>query len=278
MLDKKEKQNRKMNRNMNRKMNRRSISLKVFPLFLAMMMAFLTGCGKKEEPTTAIPEKEYIGDTARNTVRLSSHGNVLEIAVEDYTGVTYNLDELKTYIQSEVDAYNKSVGVNKVSFREIRQEGDIVKTAISYSDLDAYTEFNRMSVTLSSYNAAEADRIAEEEAAKYKVEEDTGEAPQISDAELAEAGYDPEQMDQTQIEQLTEAEKATAVFYGPEGNQVASEKIDSSQNMMLVTTEAISVELEDGKLLYVNDHGKFSDNSIITDGKGTAVIVLFLGM
>jgi len=278
MLEKKEKQNRKMNRNMNRKMNRRSISLKVFPLFLAMMMAFLTSCGKKEEPTTAIPEKEYIGDTARNTVRLSSHGNVLEIAVEDYTGVTYNLDELKTYIQSEVDAYNKSVGVNKVSFREIRQEGDIVKTAISYSDLDAYTEFNRMSVTLSSYNAAEADRIAEEEAAKYKVEEDTEEAPQISDAELAEAGYDPEQMDQTQIEQLTEAEKATAVFYGPEGNQVASEKIDSSQNMMLVTTEAISVELEDGKLLYVNDHGKFSDNSIITDGKGTAVIVLFLGM
>jgi len=261
-----------------KKMNRRYISIKIFPLFLAMLMACLTACGKKEEPTTAMPEKEYIGNTARNTVRLSSHGNVLEIAVEDYTGVTYNIEELKTYIQSEVDAYNKSVGVNKVSFREIRQEGDIVKTAISYSDLDAYTEFNRMAVTLSSYNAAEADRIAEEEAARFKAEEDTEAPPQISDAELAEAGYDPEQMDQSQMEQLTEAEKVTAVFYGPEGNQVASEKIDSSQNMMLVTTEAISVELEDGRLLYVNEHGKFSDNSIITDGEGTAVIVLFLGM
>jgi hypothetical protein len=261
-----------------KKMNRRYISIKIFPLFLAILMACLTACGKKEEPTTAMPEKEYIGNTARNTVRLSSHGNVLEIAVEDYTGVTYNIEELKTYIQSEVDAYNKSVGVNKVSFREIRQEGDIVKTAISYSDLDAYTEFNRMAVTLSSYNAAEADRIAEEEAARFKAEEDTEAPPQISDAELAEAGYDPEQMDQSQMEQLTEAEKVTAVFYGPEGNQVASEKIDSSQNMMLVTTEAISVELEDGRLLYVNEHGKFSDNSIITDGEGTAVIVLFLGM
>lgn len=259
---------------------RPALSLILIPI---MALSF-SACGEDQqkqtqEVTTAevIPEKKYIGDTNRNTIRLSPDGGVLEIAVEDFTGVTYELEDLKSFIQTEVDGYNQKIGVNKISFREIIQEGNVIKTAISYSDLDAYNTFNRMSVKLSSYDPATANQIAAEEAKKREAEESSTKAT-ISDDELAEAGYDPAEMGEQDIAELVEEKSVTATFSGLTGDTVASDTIDSNENMMLVTDEKLAVELEKGKLLYVNPHASFSEGAAVTDGEGTAVIVLFLGL
>ena len=247
---------------------------------LLILLLVLSGCGEKEVPTTEAPppEKEYIGDTARNTIRLSGNGNVLEIAVEDYTGVDYDIEKLKNYIQSEVDSFNQTQGVNKVNFREILKEGDVIKTAISYTDLDAFNAFNRMSIRLVPYDPAEADRIAKEEAKKKEAEITTEEnKPAISETELAEAGYDPSELEQQEIQETVEQE-VTAVFTDETGKTVASDAIDPTQNMMLITDDRIALELESGKLLYTNAHAELRDGAATADGSGTAIIVLFLGI
>ena len=247
---------------------------------LLILLLVLSGCGEKEVPTTEAPppEKEYIGDTARNTIRLSGNGNVLEIAVEDYTGVDYDIEKLKNYIQSEVDSFNRTQGVNKVNFREIRKEGDVIKTAISYTDLDAFNAFNRMSIRLVPYDPAEADRIAKKEAKKKEAEITTEEKkPVISETELAEAGYDPSELEQQEIQETVEQE-ITAVFTDETGKTVASDAIDPTQNMMLITDDRIALELESGKLLYTNAHAELRDGAATADGSGTAIIVLFLGI
>ena len=247
---------------------------------LLILLLVLSGCGEKEVPTTEAPppEKEYIGDTARNTIRLSGNGNVLEIAVEDYTGVDYDIEKLKNYIQSEVDSFNQTQGVNKVNFREIRKEGDVIKTAISYTDLDAFNAFNRMSIRLVPYDPAEADRIAKKEAKKKEAEITTEEKkPVISETELAEAGYDPSELEQQEIQETVEQE-ITAVFTDETGKTVASDAIDPTQNMMLITDDRIALELESGKLLYTNAHAELRDGAATADGSGTAIIVLFLGI
>ena len=247
---------------------------------LLILLLVLSGCGEKEVPTTEAPppEKEYIGDTARNTIRLSGNGNVLEIAVEDYTGVDYDIEKLKNYIQSEVDSFNRTQGVNKVNFREILKEGDVIKTAISYTDLDAFNAFNRMSIRLVPYDPAEADRIAKEEAKKKEAEITTEEnKPAISETELAEAGYDPSELEQQEIQETVEQE-ITAVFTDGNGKTVTSDAIDPAQNMMLITDDRIALELESGKLLYTNAHAELRDGAATADGSGTAIIVLFLGI
>ena len=255
-----------------------------FLICTLLMVTLLSACGRQEEVKTTeaaaeIREKEYIGETARNTIRLSPDGNVLEISVEDYTSVIYDEEDLKKFIQSEIDSYNEKLGVNKISFREMKLEGNVVKLAISYSDLETYAAFNRMSVKLSKYDPSTADRIAAEEAAKNKVEERKTEEVVISDAELAEAGYSPEELEQqkTEEEEASEA-PVKAVFTGPSGNTVGADDIPSGENLMLVTDERIAVELENGQIQYVNTHATFQDGAALTEGEGTAVIVLFLGI
>jgi len=254
---------------------------RLFPVLLLLLMG-LTSCGRNNEASTTaateVREKDYIGETARNTIKLSPDGNVLEICVEDFSSVSFEEEELKDYIRSEVDGYNEKLGVNKISFRQMKIEGNIVKLAISYSDLDTYASFNRMSVKLSSYNAGEADRIASEEAAKHKAEERKTEAPAISDAELAEAGYSAEDLEIPSTGEDKEDENVKAVFTSSSGKKVDSDEIPSGENLMLVTDERIAVELESGQIQYVNQHATFQDGAALTDGDGTAVLVLFLGI
>ncbi len=247
-------------------------------LMVWVMVLTFSSCGKKEEVTTeSIPvETDYIGTTSRNTIRIDASGGVLEIAVEDYTGIEYKIEEIKAYIQGEVDAYNRKLGVNKINFRQIMNEGNVVKTAISYTDLETYSDFNRMSVKLQNYNAATADRIMAEEAEKTRVEKVTTEH-EISAAELAEAGYDPSELTTEQVEEAA-TEKVVASFTDENGGTVISDKIDANGNMMLITDEKLTFELASGKFLYTNEHAALMDGAVRTDGSGTAIIVLFLGL
>ena len=58
---------------------------------------------------------------------------------------------------------------------------------------------------------------------------------------------------------------------------MGADSIDAKQKMMVVTDEKLAVETPDGKLLYTNKHASIKENAAVTDGQGTAIVVLFLG-
>ena len=240
------------------------------------LLLLASGCGKKEEETTeVIAEQDFIGTTNENTIRLSQSGAVTEIAVEDYAEVNYKLDELEKYIREQVSSFNQEKGVDKVSFLQIREEGTVIKTAISFSDIETYNEFNRMDVKLAVYNAATADQIAAEEEKQHAVEE---EKKAVSETELAEAGYDASNMQQEEIESMVEEKAVKASFTDPSGNTVGSDAIDANENLMIITDEKLAVEAPDGTIRYANKHAVFENGAAHTDGEGTAILVLFLGI
>ncbi len=244
---------------------------------LLLCLAFaLCGCGKKEADTEVIEEQDLIGTTAENTIRISENGAITEIAVEDYTGSTYKLTEIRQFIRDEVAAFNQKKGVEKVSFLQIRDDQGIVKTALSYSDINSFNEFNQMDVRLTVYSAETANQLAEEEKQKHEVTS-TEEKRELSEAELAEAGYDPSQMEKQDIDSLVEEKAVTATLTDGNGNTVNADSLDANEKMMLVTDEKLAVELTSGKLLYANQHASIRDNTAKTDGQGTALVVLFLG-
>ena len=255
-----------------RKMRRNCLAL----LLMFSLVLPLAACGKKEADTTEIiKEQDFIGTTSENTIRLSQNGAVTEIAVEDYADVEYKLPDLEKYIRDQVAAFNREKGVDKVAFLQIREEGTVIKTAISFSDIETYNAFNHMNVQLSVYNASTADQIAAEEAKKHAVEEEKRE---LSEAELAEAGYDASSMEQEEIDTMVEEKAVTASFRDPSGNTVNSEAIDANENLMIITDEKLAVEVPDGALRYANSHAAFEGNAAHTDGKGTAIVVVFLGI
>ncbi len=251
---------------------RKRLSL-VSILLLAVFLTF-SGCGKKEEETEVIAEQDFIGTAAENTIRLSQSGSVTEIAVEDYSDVDYKLADLEKYIRDEVAAFNKKKGVDKVSFLQIREEAGVVKTAISFNDIEAYNEFNHMDVKLTVYSAETANKIAADEAKQHAVEE---EKRGLSEAELAEAGYDASSMEQQEIDSIVEEKAVTASFVDPAGNTVGADAIDANENLMIVTDEKLAVEVTDGSVRYINSHAVYEGNAAKTDGEGTAIVVLFLG-
>ena len=242
-------------------------------VLLLLLIAMLSGC-RKDVASEEVPDQDYIGSVSENTIRIDSDGKILEIAVEDYSGVDYNVGELKTYIQKEINAFNKEKGVDKITFLQIRNEGKTVKTAISYSDLSSYNAFNHTDMKLTVYSAETANKNAEKEAPKPEQQEKKKE---LSEAELAEAGYTADLLEGEEIQSVVEEKAVVASFTDVNGNVITSDAIDVNQNMMLITDEKINVEVEGGKLLYAGNHAKLTDGIAKTDGEGTAIIVLFLG-
>ena len=262
------------------KVKRIRFRIQFFTLFLAALISVsLVGCGKEEEATSeVIVEQEYIGKAATNTIRIDRNGKITEIAVEDYSDVQYNLKDLEKYIRDEVKAYNREKGIDKVSFLQIREEGTVVKTAISYTDMEAFNDFNRMDVKLSVYSAETANRIAAEEEKQRAQANPDEEKHELSEAELAEAGYDPSMMEEDDIQAAVEEKAVVAVFSDGNGNTVNSDAISANENMMIITKEKLAVEASDGKLLYTNSHAVISEGIARTDGEGEAIVVLFLGI
>ena len=244
---------------------------------LLLCLAFsVCACGKKSADTETVEEQDLIGATTINTLRIAEDGKITEIAVEDYTGSTYKLPEIRQFIREEVDAYNQKKGVDKVSFLQIRDDNGVVKTAISYSDIGAYNDFNQMNVQLAVYSPEAANKVEAEDQEKHKTDA-TEQKRELSEAELAEAGYDPADLEQEEIKSLVEEKAVSATFTDGSGNTVGADSIDAKQKMMVVTDEKLAVETPDGKLLYTNKHASIKENAAVTDGQGTAIVVLFLG-
>ncbi len=260
---------------------------KLLVTVLVMTMTLsLFACGKKKEPEEEVVEKKsFINDINENTLMVNANGSLIEISCQDFDGI--DISNLEAHINQEIENYNNEMGVVKLSFLEYIADQNRVRTAIQYSDLDTYNDFNNLDVQLTMYSVSMVDDFVKEEIEKQKQNEvviDTSiDVEEINVEELEEAGYSIEDIEQLQAEQQVpeeEEEVATvtdAVATFTDAVTMAtltSADIEDGQYMMLVVEDPINITFNNGKLLYVNKYAEVvNENTAKVNGKGKAVLL-----
>lgn len=108
-----------------------------FMLFTVLLLC--AGCKK-------MGSEDYLGDTDTNTMTINEDGTILEIACQDFSGVSYDISNLEDTIKSEVEEYRTKYGETDetatVTFLQFENKNDFVRVALEYANLDSYNRFN----------------------------------------------------------------------------------------------------------------------------------------
>lgn len=92
-----------------------------------------------------------VDDVTANTILAKADGELQVAIVEDFDKPYYDLNELKEFVEKEVDAYNKKVGDTKVKVKDIEKRDNKVIMLTTYSGMDQYAAFNK--VTAAYFNS-----------------------------------------------------------------------------------------------------------------------------
>ncbi len=264
-----------------------NIKKKLIKLTICSSIAvLLTGCDffkkqEEEEYEPAVNNTSTIGDINTNTLKLSMNGSITEISCENYNESGVDISGLEKHVRNEIDTYNNDRGASKINLVEYKEDNGVVRTAIQYSDLDTYNEFNHTDIFLSLYSVSEVDKLAKEDADKHRVKEvyvSKIDLDSISEEELAAAGYTLEEIKakqeaESKPEEATETD-ATATFTDASGNVSESADITDTSLMMLTTNADVNIIINSGNVLYVNKYADIvNDNTADLKGDGTAVVV-----
>ena len=250
----------------------------VVTLIFAMTLS-MAACGKKKESTkdnTPVEPISVMGDAKENTLKLSPNGSILEISCEDYSATGVDDAALEDFIKKATDEYNYKYGSDKVDFVEYKNEQGFVRTAIQYKDIEDYNRFNSLDLDVTLYDADTPDQILRDEIASENDATPVVEAEEISEEELAMAGYSLDDLEA--LEQGggdASATDAIATFTdASSGSEVKSSDISGDNLMMIVTEEPMNFVINGGTVLYTNSHAETLDsNKARSLGKGKAVIV-----
>lgn len=118
-------------------------SLLLNALLLLGLFAF-AACSNKEKNLNA-------DEITVNTILAKANGMLQVAIVEDFDKPYYNVEELKEFVKKEIEAYSKKAGDGKVKLDEVKQRGNKVIMLMTYSGMDQYTAFNK--VTAAYFNS-----------------------------------------------------------------------------------------------------------------------------
>ena len=243
-------------------------------LCLVLVLA-LTGCGKKKTKIES-EETDYIGNLTENTLTLHPDGTLDQVICEELkdTDVAAGAEE---YVKGEIDAYNAKMGVNKISLLQYSAEGTKGKAAIRYSDMESYRSFNLINVELQDFDKDKADALTQQMQPPTEEQDfSDDDLASVSDAELIEAGIDPEEFRSGKYKEEKESEEpevVTATFTDASGTLVKSADVPADR-MMLFIDEETTLVFDTGVVYYTNGHGTIQgSNKVKTDGKGTCIVI-----
>lgn len=94
-------------------------------------MAMMTGCGSSN-----------LTKTDANSVTVKNDGSVVSVIFDDFSAGYYNLDELKTMADDEVNAYNAKNGEGKSEVSSIELKDSNVKMIMKFASAQDYSAFN----------------------------------------------------------------------------------------------------------------------------------------
>ena len=112
-------------------------------LFLTGVL-LCSGCGAKLDADT-------------NTLYVEGSGKIEEQTVETFDKDYYDEEELKTYIDGEVDSYHKDGGVGSVKVKKYTLEDQTVKLLMEYDGAKSYASFNDTEFYTGTVLQAQAD-------------------------------------------------------------------------------------------------------------------------
>ena len=96
---------------------------------------------------------DYTGKYEMDTLIFEGDGHLTEIAVDDYSSANFQYDDLEQYIKNSVDQFNLKESSKKIAFLQYTDDNGIIKSAIRYSNVDAYNKFNNFESEFSLYDA-----------------------------------------------------------------------------------------------------------------------------
>lgn len=84
-----------------------------------------------------------------NTMILEKKGSISDISVEDFSGNTYNMEDLRRFVQEEIESYNTGAGAENIVLEELNTDSDQVWLQLSYMGMEDYNSFNGTDYVLS---------------------------------------------------------------------------------------------------------------------------------
>jgi hypothetical protein len=128
-----------------------------FGILVITVLLLLTGCKKK----FLEKDEDYLGDIRTNTMTINADGSVLEIACQDFSGVTYDISGLENTIRSEIEDYRTKYGETEdnasVKLLQYENQNGFVRVALKYTNLESYNKFNNTGYTDGSASSVASD-------------------------------------------------------------------------------------------------------------------------
>ena len=110
-------------------------------LILCTILLFLAfgavSCSKDKISIT--PEEITV-----NTLIARTNGNLQVATVEEFDKNYYKIEELKSFIEKEIDAYNKKTGEEKITVDTIEAHDGKAVMVLSYNGMEPYSTFNEV--------------------------------------------------------------------------------------------------------------------------------------
>lgn len=117
-------------------------------LLAAVLM--LNGCEILEQQMAWTPQES-------DAISIAADGSVTEIVQETLDQSYYDLTELKTMIDSEVEAYNAENGEDSIKVETFTNDGNVVTLHIWFASADDYAAFNNVEFFCGSIISAQLD-------------------------------------------------------------------------------------------------------------------------
>lgn len=112
---------------------------------MVLVLVAFTGCDKKT--------KFQVDNITVDTLYVKSEEDIKSATVESFDKERYSLDELKTFIESEIQDYNSSKDQSVVEVDELVINDGNAVLVLKYNRLEEFSKFNDIKVEL--YSAKE---------------------------------------------------------------------------------------------------------------------------
>lgn len=98
---------------------------------LLAAVCLLTACGKSFDPSVT-------------SLYIQKDGKITQAIVESFEQDYYSLNEFKSMIEKEIDAYNRRFGEERIAVNRLEVENDALYLLLDYTDADTYSQYNEV--------------------------------------------------------------------------------------------------------------------------------------
>ena len=112
---------------------------KTIMLMMCICVLGLTACGEK---TQDVKDELAVSDT-RSSISVNKDGSISSTIVEDFVESYYDVEGLKSMIESSINAYKAENTEAKIKLKSCKAKDGVANVEIEFGDYQAYAGFNQ---------------------------------------------------------------------------------------------------------------------------------------